>query len=58
MVETPIYDGLVSELGDTLAEVRALFSQHVVDDALEQEVLHEDTATAADHTDQLAAAAA
>jgi hypothetical protein len=33
MVETPIYDGLVSELGDTLAEVRALFSQHVIDEA-------------------------
>ena len=32
MGETPIYDSLVGELGDTLAEVRALFSQHIVDD--------------------------
>ena len=32
MGETPIYDSLVGELGDTLAEVRALFSQHIIDD--------------------------
>jgi hypothetical protein len=57
MVETPIYDGLVSELGDTLAEVRALFSQHVVDPS-PQDVLPEDVAPAAELTDQPAAVAA
>lgn len=51
MGETPIYDSLVGELGDTLAEVRALFSQHIVDDQAADTA--EETAT-----DQPAAVAA
>lgn len=58
MVETPIYDGLVGELGDTLAEVRALFSQHMLDDATMTEGGQEDTTSAADLSDQPAAVAA
>jgi hypothetical protein len=52
MGETPIYDSLVGELGDTLAEVRALFSQHIVDDQSPADIA-EETAT-----DQPAAVAA
>jgi hypothetical protein len=55
MGETPIYDSLVGELGDTLAEVRALFSQHIVDDVPSSGDSLDDTTTA---TDQPAAVAA
>jgi hypothetical protein len=55
MVDTPIYDGLVGELGDTLAEVRALFAQHV---NVADDTPQEDTTSAADLSDQPAAVAA
>jgi len=35
MVDTPIYDGLVGELGNALAEVRAPFSLQNVDATVE-----------------------
>jgi hypothetical protein len=57
MVETPIYDGLVGDLGDTLAEVRALFAQHV--DVADDDTPQEASAPEADlSSDQPAAAAA
>ncbi len=54
MGETPIYDSLVGELGDTLAEVRALFSQHIVDDPSSADT-PEDTGTASDQPAAVAA---